>query len=186
MSVTWFKRYRMQIELGSVLVPEAPTHDRYEFLPWHANLVGDHATAKYCSFRDELDSHVFPCLGNADGCRKLMKEIFGRKGFVPEATWLLKFTDPFNGHSENCGTVQGICDEQQTGSIQNLGIVPAHRGFGLGSTLLSYSLQGFRSAGIERVNLEVTAHNESALNLYRRLGFTIKKIVYKSIDLAYQ
>ncbi len=185
MSVTWFKRYRMQIDLKRAVPLEIMQHDRYQFLPWNIDLIAEHAEAKYLSFCDELDAHVFPCLGNVDACHKLMTEISCRQGFVPQATWLLVFTDPFSGHSENCGTVQGIRENLREGSIQNLGIAPEHRGFGLGTSLLIHALKGFQRAGIQHVNLEVTAHNEGALKLYKRLGFSIRKIVYKSIDLAY-
>lgn len=185
MSVTWFKRFRMTIDLHRSVPMEILPHDRYQFLPWNSNLIAEHAEAKYLSFCNELDAHVFPCLGNVDACRKLMTEISCRQGFVPQATWLLVFIDPFCGDSENCGTVQGIRDSLREGSIQNLGIAPEHRGFGLGTMLLSHALNGFQQAGIQRVNLEVTAHNEGALKLYERLGFSITKIVYKSIELAY-
>lgn len=186
MTVTYFKRYRMQIDLNSIDDVEFEQHDRYDFLPWKSSLVADHAQAKYLSFCNELDSHVFPCLGDLVGCRQLMREISCRKGFVPEATWLLVYRDRFNNHVENCGTVQGIRESLSEGSIQNLGIVPEHRGYGLGTALLIHSLAGFRRLGIERVRLEVTAHNEGALKLYRQLGFATTKIVFKSIDLAYQ
>ena len=32
-----------------------------------------HAEVKYKSFREELDSNVFPCLGDREGCRRLME-----------------------------------------------------------------------------------------------------------------
>ena len=70
-------------------------------------------------------------------------------------------------------------------SIQNLGIVPAHRGKGLGSQLLIRALKGFRDVGLEFATLEVTAKNESALRLYERMGFDIAEIVYKHADLKY-
>ena len=41
------------------------------------------------------------------------------------------------------------------------------------------------SAGIGRVYLEVTAQNEGALRLYRRLGFVTVKTVYKAVEHVY-
>ena len=169
------------------LIRDLPLRDfeDYEFVPWNRNLIDQHAEAKFYSFCDELDSHVFPCLGQADGCLKLMKEICCRSGFVPQATWLLVHQPAGVNHIENCGTVQGIENPPGNGSIQNLGVANSHRCKGLGSALLIRSLQGFMQTGIETVSLEVTAQNEGALNLYKRFGFEIIDIVYKSIDLAY-
>jgi ribosomal protein S18 acetylase RimI-like enzyme len=85
---------------------------------------------------------------------------------------------------ELCGTIQGVADER-LGSIQNVGITPAHRGNGLGSVLLWHSLSGFQLAGIPKVYLEVTAQNSGACRLYQRLGFQQTKVVYKATEVAY-
>jgi ribosomal protein S18 acetylase RimI-like enzyme len=75
--------------------------------------------------------------------------------------------------------------DEKLGSIQNVGVTPAHRGQGLGTVLLWHSLNGFRQAGIPRVFLEVTAQNSGACRLYRRLGFQQTKVVYKATEVAY-
>lgn len=175
----------MEIDLKLVRSVGLRQFENYSFVRWQSNLVSDHAEAKYLSFRNELDSHVFPCLGNRDGCLKLMNEISCRSGFVPQSTYLLVIDGTGKYLSKNCGTVQGISDDGKTGSIQNLGIAPEHRGGGLGTELLTRSLKGFAEAGVETVNLEVTAKNEGALQLYERLGFQVVELVYKSADLKY-
>ncbi len=185
MTVTYFKRYKMRIDLSGIASHGTKEFEYYSFQRWRPNLTQAHAEAKYASFCDELDSHVFPCLGNIDGCLKLMNEISCRTGFVPEATWLVVYQDQTN-MAENCGTVQGIRDSEDSGSIQNLGIAQGHRGKGLGSDLLLRSLQGFAQVGVRFVSLEVTAQNEGALNLYRRIGFEVTELVYKSADLKYR
>lgn len=185
MAVTYFKRFKMQIGLEHLANRSPIEFEDYEFWGWNSRLLSQHAEAKYESFCDELDSHVFPCLGEPDGCLKLMNEISCRNGFVPESTWLLVHQTPGSNHYENCGTVQGIRTSKTTGSIQNLGIARAHRGRGLGTELLVRSLLGFASVGMQQVSLEVTVHNSGALELYKKLGFTVTDIVYKSADLKY-
>jgi len=71
------------------------------------------------------------------------------------------------------------------GAIQNLGITPPHRGRGLGRALLLQALHGFRRAGLGRAFLEVTAQNEGAIRLYRRLGFRCRKTLYKAVDTSH-
>ena len=184
MSVTYFKRFRMQFDLRGPL-PEVPTADPlYDFLPWNEDLIRAHARAKYDSFRNELDANVFPCLAQRDGCEGLMREIASRSGFVAEATWLVSSMHHRQNSPSWCGTVQGINDNGLTGSIQNLGVTPKHRGCGLAQGLLIRALAGFRSIGMDTASLEVTARNDDAIRLYQRFGFQIVRTVYKSIDIV--
>jgi putative acetyltransferase len=53
-----------------------------------------------------------------------------------------------------------------------MGLLPTHRGRGLGRQLLSACLDRARSNGITRVELEVRADNERAIKLYERMGFS--------------
>jgi ribosomal protein S18 acetylase RimI-like enzyme len=155
----------------------------YHLLPWDPALIEAHAEAKFHSFRTEIDSNVFPCLGDYAGCLRLMNEIARKPGFLSEATWLL-VADAERGE-EFCGTVQGVVDHQRMGAIQNLGIVPEHRGRGLGAVLMAKALTGFQKAGLSRAFLEVTSQNDAAIGLYRKLGFSKVRTVYKVIEVAY-
>jgi ribosomal protein S18 acetylase RimI-like enzyme len=105
-----------------------------------------------------------------------MREIRDRPGFRKEATWLITTGD------EHVATVQGVSDRAGTGGIQNFGIIPSHRGRGLSVPLLLQALQGFRTAGLMRASLEVTAQNAAAIALYRRFGFRFRKTIYKMVD----
>jgi ribosomal protein S18 acetylase RimI-like enzyme len=85
---------------------------------------------------------------------------------------------------EWCGTIQGIIDSSGAGSIQNIGVVPGHRGLGLGSVLIAQALLGFAEQSLGRATLEVTADNVRAVHLYQRLGFRRAKTIYKVVDGA--
>ncbi|MCA9268959.1 MAG: GNAT family N-acetyltransferase [Planctomycetales bacterium] len=182
MGVTYFKRYRMELDLRRLDTPRTALPDGYALAPWDISLVSAHAEVKYRSFQLELDANVFPCLGARDGCRRLMEEIARRDGFLPESTWLLIYRGQ-DGQHEFCGTVQGVRDER-FGGIQNLGVVPEHRGRGLGSRLMLEALDGFRRVGLPRAYLEVTARNTGAIRLYERMGFRTACTVYKSAELS--
>ena len=199
MPVTYFHRYRMQYDLREGLFAPQEMPPGYSFLPWQEHLLDDHAEVKFESFRNELDASVFPCLGDDDGCRRLMKEISCRQGFVPQATWLVRYSAEQTVQSphlttppaqkrlryENCGTVQGIRSQTDVGTIQNIGISPDHRGQGLGTLLVYQCLRGFQEAGVRFVTLEVTSHNTGAFRLYKRLGFRVLKTVFKSVEVSY-
>jgi ribosomal protein S18 acetylase RimI-like enzyme len=183
MSVNYFKRYRMEFDLRGrrFALPFLPRG--YRILPWHRDLLADHADVKFASFRNEIDADVFNCLGELDGCQRLMQEISLKDGFLPEATWLAVYMD--GGDAEPCGTIQGIRSTHKYGAIQNVGITPAHRGHGVGTALILAALAGFQQVGLARVYLEVTAQNDGAVRLYKRLGFRRTKTLFKAVELAY-
>jgi ribosomal protein S18 acetylase RimI-like enzyme len=175
MNITYFKRFRMEIDL--LHLPDVPPlPPEYAFVPWDDTLVDAHAEVKFASFYGEIDSAVFPSLADRNGCHYLMNEIRRKHGFVPGATWLITSAEG------PCATVQGVRDRFGFGAIQNLGVIPAHRGRGLGATLLLKALEGFRASGIDLGYLEVTAQNDGAVRLYRRLGFRCRKTIYKAVD----
>jgi ribosomal protein S18 acetylase RimI-like enzyme len=174
--LTYFKRYRMELDLARDL-PAAVLPPGFAWLPWDDSLIEMHAEAKYQSFRDDLDSKVFPSLGHPTGCRDLMRAIRFRDGFCPGSTWLV------SGPDGVAGTVQGLCDRSRAGAIQNLGVVPGSRGLGLGTALLLKALHGFRAVGIGRAYLEVTARNDAAVRLYRKYGFRSYRTIYKPVEV---
>lgn len=185
MDLAYFKRFRMEINLAGRNLTPPTVSGCYRFLPWDESLLDAFAQAKYLSFRNERDADVFPCLSEFKGCRRLMGEIIKNPGFLPDATWLVVSSSDETGRLEYCGTVQGVRDRHGFGAIQNLGVMHEHRGCGLGSNLLLHALTGFRQAGVRRVYLEVTAENNSAIRLYRRVGFTTFRTVYKAVTAVY-
>lgn len=196
MESNYFKRFRMEADLTARRSPGVPAGCRtdlapayraplpagYRLVAWNDALLDVHARTKFRSFRDEIDAVVFPCLGELDGCRRLMREIRGKSGFLPEASWLIAW-----GRSPEeltwCGTIQGVCERPSLGMIQNIGVVPEHRGRGLGTALVHQAMLGFRQYGLSRASLEVTVANGRAVELYQRLGFRRARTVYKLVDL---
>lgn len=187
----FFKRYRMQIEVDTM--PHSPSSPRslastvskaseagetVEWLPWHPRLVGLHALAKWESFRFEMDGNVFPCLADREGCKQLMRDIVAKPNFVPEATWLA-IAHPGTLNESVVGTIQGLRTGPLIGAIQNIGVVPAWRGRGIGRELIRRSLLGFQEVGCRSVTLEVTVHNSAAIRLYGSIGFERTETVYK-------
>jgi GNAT superfamily N-acetyltransferase len=172
--ISYFKRYKMEADLVPLPPPELPPG--YAWLPWHPNLLEVHAEVLFQSFHQEIDSAVFPSLGDRAGCTCLLTAISRKPGFVPEATWLL------HGPGGPCASVQGLRERGGVGAIQNLGVTPLYRGRGLGEAVLRLALSGFRRAGLVRALLEVTAQNDAAIRLYRRLGFRRAKTIYKAVQ----
>ncbi|MFK7735099.1 MAG: GNAT family N-acetyltransferase [Pirellulaceae bacterium] len=186
MSVVYFKRSKMELQLDRLKLAELPEcAEGIRLLPWSKRLLNRHAEVKWQSFREEIDAHVFPCLADLEGCRALMLEITNRKDFAAQATWLACRDSEFTSTPQPCGTIQGLLAAGQTGAIQNLGVHPECRGLGIGKALLVQSLIGFQAAGCKSVQLEVTVQNTSAIKLYEQLGFEHKETLFKISDLQY-
>lgn len=182
MTTHYYKRFRMECDLTLGPITPVPLPAGYRFVAWQAGLEDRHAWVKFQSFRDEVDSSVFECLGEYQGCLRLMREIARQDGFIPEATWLVTHAANGSRQTEDCGTIQGVGLTDHLGSIQNVGITPGHRGQGLGRSLVLQALVGFQQAGLHRVSLEVTANNTAAVELYRSVGFRTTRTMYRSVE----
>ena len=72
-----------------------------------------------------------------------------------------------------------LCQNTWTGErygyVNNLYLAPHRRGQGLGRELLGQADTFFRSRGIHRVRLTVSAHNESAVHLYQNNGYGVTR-----------
>src|SRR5262245_56484494 len=101
MAITYYKRFRMEIDLDGSLDPLALSPP-FRWVGWEETLIDQHAEVKYQSFRSEIDAHVFPCLGERQGCQRLMREIRRKPGFLAGATWLIATPAGY------VGTVQGV------------------------------------------------------------------------------
>ncbi|MEN1681276.1 MAG: GNAT family N-acetyltransferase [Planctomycetota bacterium] len=183
MSLTYFKRYRMECDLTRRRPPTLVMPPGYRLVAWRDDLLAEHAETKYQAFRSEIDSQVFECLAGRETCLDLMQQIVSRPGFLPEATWLVEFTGVAH-RPEYCGGIQGVKATPRNGGIQNVGVIAEHRGRGLGKLLVAAAVLGFRQAGLRKVYLEVTAENHAALRLYAGLGFRNVKTLYKGVELA--
>lgn len=181
MTSQYFKRFRMEFDLQRSF-PLAELPPEFSWVPWNPAEVDRHAWVKFLSFRDEVDSEVFPCLGDYRGCYSLMQEIAEQTVFAPAATWLIIHQRPGQPPTD-CGTIQGLASSEAFGSIQNVGVAPEFRRQKIGAALVLKSLDGFRSLGLKRVYLEVTAANTPAVQLYRAIGFRVTRTMYRSAEL---
>jgi GNAT superfamily N-acetyltransferase len=172
----------LEIDLSRCGIAEPTLPAGYRWLAWSPELLDRHAAVKFRCFETEQDGQVFPSLRTADGCRRLMDYIATHPQFVPNATWLLVREESTPAGVVDCGTIQGLAPIPDSGAIQNVGIVPEHRGLGLGRALVQAALRGFHANGMTHVSLEVTAANLPAVQLYQSLGFRVTKTLYRSVD----
>lgn len=66
---------------------------------------------------------------------------------------------------------QSYEQEVRRGFVDNIYVVPDHRGEGVGSDLLTAAESQLRETGVDALSLEVMADNERARRFYRRHGY---------------
>lgn len=179
MYVKTFKRYRMEINLRQHSFPVPKLPPDYYAEQWSRNILESHATAHYLAFRDEIDAELFENFRTFRGACRVMENIANNRGFYPEATWLIVYHPKNVYMPERCASIQGLIDVSGNGAIQNVGVIPNHRHRGLGHCLLGLALHGYQMRGIHYANLEVTAENATALQLYQSMGFQITQVLQK-------
>lgn len=186
MPIQYIKRYQMVFHFAGKLRKTPFLPQGYVWVPWAPSVLKQHAKVKYLSFCNDMDGHLFPSFSSLEGCERLMGAISSRSGFLPETTWLIAYAGETGGPVEYCATIQGIQHNREAGGIQNVAVLPAYRRRGLGEALVWKALEGFRKSGVQKVSLEVTAENETAYQLYLRIGFGVLQTVYKETSIGQQ
>ncbi len=180
----FFRRFRMTFDLRFCELPEPLLPDGFKWVPFGEELISRHAAVKHESFRAEMDTSLFPDLKSGLGCEQMMQAIYQHRKFSELATWLIATE---NGHGficDDCATIQGLALSPFHGEIQNVGVAPEYRGLGLGRALVLKALQGFQKSELKQVQLEVTAHNMPAVELYRSIGFRLTQTILATLPTA--
>ncbi len=71
------------------------------------------------------------------------------------------------------GFIIGLVEAHQMGHVTTLGIAPEHRQRGLAQRLMQRMETALAQRGAQMVRLEVRSINNTALNLYRGLGYVV-------------
>ena len=92
-----------------------------------------------------------------------------REGFDPTLWFLAMDGD----------TIAGVClcpHDKNYGWVRQIGVLPEHRGRGIGLSLLSHALGEWWQRGETRVGLGVQSDNIPAISLYKKVGFHIDSV----------
>lgn len=163
-------RWRASMTLPLVHLFERPALPLgYEIVPWDPSRLDEVAAVDYSAYRDTIDGLLYwPYFSSVPGCRRMWEEaIAGKFGrFDPDRTLLLL------KDGRVCGDLIASVRSWDEAFIGNLAVAPQHRG-GTGKALLLSCLWRYKEAGLQRVSLAVTYHNERAYQLYANLGFVV-------------
>jgi len=169
-ALSTFDRNFMRIDLPCAALPEshlrrAVTIDRWTDLlqETSAHLIG-------AAYRDHVDSSINDQYRTIHGARRFLHNIVQYPGcgtfFRPASFAAFEHT-----RGALCGISLASLVSQECGHITQICVSPEVKGCGVGYALLRQSLAALRDVGCRAATLTVTAANEGAVELYRRVGF---------------
>jgi len=130
------------------------------------NVVVRSATEKDLGRVLEIDRLSFPTPWTHHCFKIVLKDIFfviEQKVFVIEQKEIIGFI------------VVCLCDLGLRAEILRIAVHPDHRGKGIAKALIETILLIFSKDNVESVELEVNSANRSAVKLYEKFGFKIKR-----------
>ena len=169
----WFRSYpRKFLEVHLSSDPRWPARERCTalFSPWTENRQDDAARLISVAYRGHVDSQINDQYRSAAGARRFLSNIVQYPGcgafFAPAS-----FAAFDRGDRSLCGVSLASLVAAETGHITQICVAPTHQGQGIGYELLRRSLTALAAHGCRRASLTVTSANQSALQLYERMGF---------------
>lgn len=177
-----YTRHRMSLDLSSLPpVPENP--GGYSINTMEGADSAELASLSIDSYMDTPDWDLVPELQTREGCQAFINKLFsgedvfdGQEGHFRKD---LSFTLSSGGTL--CGAVYTLLTHDAA-HIIDFAVAPAFRGKGVGRFFLGSVLRKYRDAGYRCAFLLVTAHNDPAVRLYTRLGFSIDSTHTVDID----
>jgi ribosomal protein S18 acetylase RimI-like enzyme len=170
----WFHAFpRLFLEAASSAgLPERKLASSISVFPWTE--AWQEATGRLIAgaYQHHIDSQINDQYRSAIGARRFLTNIVQYPGcgsfFAPAS-----FASVASGAL--CGVSLASLVSHDVGHITQVCVAPSYQGTGLGYELVRRSMEALAVRGCRAVSLTVTAANESALRLYRNMGFVQRR-----------
>lgn len=128
-------------------------------------------------FRPAIDSDL-------GALYRLETECFGDEAYppqlllfymkIPRSLFIVAHERPSN---RIIGYVIGVIEREAIGHVISICVDPGYRRRGLGTTLMRLIEEFFLREGVCESRLEVRTDNQSAINMYKRLGYETRELL---------
>jgi ribosomal protein S18 acetylase RimI-like enzyme len=158
---------------GKDTKPAVPA--QFEVRPWSEQDYQPAAALIMTCYKGHIDSEINDQYRTSQGALRFLNNIvrFPGCGFFDAPASFVAF-DKRTGAMAGlilCSRVKG-----NVGHITQVCVLPEHRGAHLGWALMEASANSLRRRNFGLLSLTVTAANDSAVELYKRLGFGIERV----------
>jgi ribosomal protein S18 acetylase RimI-like enzyme len=158
-------------ELGRKLPPPEPSADRRQMLSVRS--VPDAARIVHRSFAGSREQQMSTCYQSTANCQVFLESVVRRQAcgrLEPDASFLLL------EQGRPAGVVVISTIGPRSAHVVQISVDPAQQRQGLGSAMLSASVDRLLEAGFSRLTLSVSLHNVNAHRWYRKLSFRELKL----------
>ena len=124
------------------------------------------------AYQNHIDSQINDQYRSANGARRFLTNIVQYPGcgsFFAPASYAAFSAGAL------CGVSLASLVAHDVGHITQVCVAPSFQGTGLGYELMRRSMESLSGHNCRAVSLTVTAANESALRLYRKMGFVQRR-----------
>jgi ribosomal protein S18 acetylase RimI-like enzyme len=126
----------------------------------------------WCSHKGSLDASLNLTYATLGDCRRFVEMLVLRGAcgrFDPAASFVAEWA------GRPVGVILASRLSRSAGHVCQVSVRPDAQARGLGEALMEASLVALREQGLDRATLSVTVGNRRAQDLYRRLGFRLRR-----------
>jgi ribosomal protein S18 acetylase RimI-like enzyme len=168
---SWFQSFpRVFLEAPLAILPQRKLS--LSLIPWTESYQEATGRLIVNTYKNHIDSQINDQYRSATGARRFLTNIVQYPGcghfFAPASFAAID-------HGTLCGASLASLVSRDVGHITQVCVAPSYQGTGLGYELMRKSMAAFAAHGCRAVSLTVTAENEPALRLYRKMGFVERR-----------
>ena len=169
----WFQSFpRLFLEAPLANLPRRNLSPTIAIVPWTEGY--QEATGRLIAntYKDHIDSQINDQYRSPTGARRFLTNIVQYPGcgaFFAPASFAA------GDRGTLCGASLASLVSRDVGHITQVCVAPSYQGMGLGYELMRRSMEALAARGCRSVSLTVTAENEPAVRLYRKMGFVQRR-----------
>src|SRR5437016_6065360 len=170
-----FPRLFMVLPLKNSLKPQISPCTDIEFRRWGEQDFQPAASVITAAYRGHIDSEINDQYRTLNGSLRFLNNIVRFPGcgtFDPDSS----FVAVHKASKSVIGLILCSRVKSDVGHVTQVCLTPEQRRHGIGEALIASSYGALRKRNFSGLSLTVTEANSSAVDLYRRLGFTVKRV----------
>ncbi len=173
-----FQRYPrlfMVQNLRGTKFPPAPISKEIELRRWSEQDYQPAAAVITAAYRGHVDSEINDQYRNLSGALRFLNNIVRFPGcgqFDPESSYVAVHKSARNV----IGVILCSRVRHDVGHVTQVCLLPEYRGQKIGEALLACTAAGLQKKGFNSLSLTVTEANHRAVDLYKRIGFDMKRV----------
>jgi ribosomal protein S18 acetylase RimI-like enzyme len=168
-------RLFMVLPMSGALKPSKPAHPEIEIRRWSEQDYQPAAALITSAYRGHVDAEINDQYRTLSGSLRFLTNIVRFPGcgtFDPDSSYVAVH--------KRARTLAGLilCSRvrHDVGHVTQVCVLPEYRSQGIGELLLATTVGSLRQRGFSLLSLTVTEANARAVELYKRLGFDIKRV----------